>query len=65
MTTRRRVSDAAPPVVVKLLIPADVNEDLKAISKVSGLAVSQYCRSLILKHVARIYATAETKDNTQ
>ncbi|MER2193324.1 hypothetical protein ABS771_08495 [Methylobacterium brachiatum] len=64
MTTRIRTHPQAKPVEVRLLIPADVYEDLKAVSKVSGLAVSQYARSLILRHVAKIYASAETKDST-
>lgn len=62
MTSRTRTSPDAPPVEIRMMVPADIAQDLRAISKVSGLATSQYCRSVILKHVARIYATAQDKE---
>lgn len=63
MTSRVSVSPNAKAVEVRLLIPAEFYEDLKAVSKVSGLAVSQYCRTLILRHVAKIYASVQTKES--
>lgn len=60
MTTRRRIDpNRAAPVEVRLLFPTDAYEDLKAIAKVSGLAVTQYVRALVLNHVAKIYANTE------
>ena len=60
MTGRNRASDRAPPVEVRVMLPADAAEDLKQMAKVSGLAASQYLRSLYLTHRAKMYAP---KDN--
>ncbi|MCJ2057746.1 hypothetical protein MKL09_14420 [Methylobacterium sp. J-048] len=64
MTSRMRVHPQARPVEVRLLIPAEQYEDLKAISKVKGLAASQLTRSIILEYLNRLYVQSATKDST-
>lgn len=59
MTRRRTDSNRTPLVEVRLQFPADAHEDLRAIAKVSGLAVSTYVRALVLNHVAKVYASVE------
>ena len=44
---------------VKAFSETDQTEDLKAIAKVSGLAVTQYVRALVLNHIAKIYVNTE------
>ena len=60
--SRVRVNPQARPVEVRLLIPAEQYEDLKSISKVKGLATSQFSRSIILEYLNRLYVQSATKD---
>ncbi|MCJ2039515.1 hypothetical protein MKK55_11270 [Methylobacterium sp. J-059] len=63
--TRRNMNAMSPPVEVRLLMPAEQYEDLKAISKVKGLAASQFARSVILEYLNRLYVKSSAKDQAQ
>lgn len=60
MTGRTSNAATRPHVEFRVMLPADAAEDLKQMAKVSGLAASQYLRSLYLTHRAKMYAP---KDN--
>lgn len=48
---------------LRIVLDATDYADLCSLAKVSGLAASQYSRQVLKRHLARIYATTETKDS--
>lgn len=56
MTRRTADKHRTAPVEVRLLLPPDAYADLCSVAKVSGLAASQYARTLVLHHLNKLYA---------
>lgn len=56
-----RTSNAArrPHVEIRVILPAEAAADIAAMAKITGLATSQYVRTLVMTHIAKIHATTE------
>ena len=61
MTGSSRPPKRAPLVEFRVTLEQDAADDLRRMSKVSGLAATQYLRSLYLAHRAKIYAPKDDK----
>lgn len=63
--TRKSNDKNSTRAELRIVLDATDYADLCALAKVSGLATGQYGRQVLKRHLARIYAAAETKDATQ
>lgn len=59
MTGRKSNATRTAPIEVRVLLPADVHEDIVAMARITGLATSQYIRTLVMTHRAKTYANTE------
>lgn len=59
MNARTRTTARSPHVEIRVLLPADAAADIASMAKITGLATSQYVRTLVMTHIAKTYSTTE------
>jgi hypothetical protein len=59
MTSRHGTTARSPHVEVRVLLPAEAHQDIAAMARTTGLATSQYIRTLVMTHIAKTYANTE------